>query len=74
MKEVWFKKYGWIYLPIHSAGYIITVLAILFLLPVCIAVIRNGHSVTDDLYTIFVFASCTCFWWKWIAEKTCKQE
>ena len=72
MKETWFQKMGWTYVPVHPMGYIISVLSILFMIPVCIAVIRNGHSVTDDLYSIFVFGTCTAFWWKWVAEKTCK--
>lgn len=70
MKTIWFKKFNWVYIPIHPAGYIITLLAITFMIPVCNAVIRNGHSVSDDLYEIFVYATCTAFWWKWIAEKT----
>ncbi len=70
MKNQWFKRAGWIYIPIHSVGMFITILAIVFMIPVIIATVRNGHSVSDDLNTLFVFASCTAFWWKWIAEKT----
>jgi len=66
----WFKRYGWIYIPIQPEGVIVTILAIVFMIPVCTAVVRNGHSVTDDMYHIFVYASCTAFWWKWIADKT----
>ena len=66
----WFKRYGWIYPPIQSQGFIVTVLAVLFLIPVFMAIVRNGHSVSDDLYHLFVYTSCTAFWWKWIAEKT----
>lgn len=70
MKQQWFKTFGWIYLPVHPIGFVITLLALLFMPPVCIAVVKNGHSVTDDLYEIFVYGTCTIFWWKWIAEKT----
>lgn len=70
MKQIWFKKFWRLYLPVHAMGILITLGAIAFMVPVCIAVFRNGHSVSDDLYEIFVFASCTAFWWKWIAEKT----
>ncbi|HPH85165.1 MAG TPA: hypothetical protein PLC48_06875 [Ferruginibacter sp.] len=70
MNRNWFAKTGWIYVPVHFMGYFITLLAILFLIPVASALFRNGHSVTDDLYQLFVYGSCTCFWWKWIAEKT----
>ncbi len=66
----WFKKYGWIYIPTKAEGFIVTALAILFMIPVCLATVRNGHSVTDDLYQLFVYGTCTAFWWKWIAEKT----
>lgn len=72
MNTYWFKKTGWFYMPVHRMGIIITLLAFLFMLPVCMAVIRNGHSVTDDLYQIFVFGSCTAFWWQWIAGNTSK--
>ncbi|MEO7530135.1 MAG: hypothetical protein ABIS69_01950 [Sediminibacterium sp.] len=66
----WFKRYGWLYRPISAEGILVTLFAFLFMVPVCMAVIRNGHSVSDDLYQIFVYASCTAFWWKWIADKT----
>lgn len=70
MKHSWFKKAGWLYMPVHIMGMLITLAAISFMVPVCMAVFRNGHSASDDLYQIFVYASCTLFWWKWIAEKT----
>ena len=70
MKQIWFKKTGWFYIPIRAMGFIITLLAMAFMVPIVMAVVRNGHSITDDLYQIFVFATCTAFWWKWVAEKT----
>jgi hypothetical protein len=70
MKQAWFKKAGWMYLPIHAIGYLVTLFAIVFMMPIAMAVIRNGHSLSDDLYKLFVFATCTAFWWKWVAEKT----
>lgn len=66
----WFKKTGWIYLPISAEGLMVTVLAFVCMVPVTIVVIRNGHSVSDNLYHLFVYATCTAFWWKWVAEKT----
>jgi hypothetical protein len=70
MKQIWFKRIGWFYLPVHIMGLLITLAAAVFMVPVCIAVVRNGHSVSDDLYKIFIYATCTAFWWQWIAEKT----
>jgi hypothetical protein len=72
MKQIWFKRYGWFYLPVHPFGFGVTILAVMFMVPVVIAVNRTAHSVTDELYSIFVYASCTAFWWKWVAEKTSK--
>ncbi len=70
MKQNWFKKTGWLYLPINPMGIMVTFFAILFLVPVYMAIVRNGHSVSDDLYEMFVYTTCTAFWWKWVAEKT----
>jgi hypothetical protein len=70
MKQIWFKRTGWFYIPVHSLGFLVTILAVVFMVPIVMAVVHNGHSVTDDLYQIFVFATCTAFWWKWVAEKT----
>jgi hypothetical protein len=70
MKQLWFRRVGWVYIPVHLAGYITTLLAILFMVPVSMAVFSTGHSVTDDLSEIFMYATCTAFWWKWVAEKT----
>ncbi|HUS00634.1 MAG TPA: hypothetical protein VMY77_02850 [Chitinophagaceae bacterium] len=70
MKQTWFKKFGWIYFPSHPMGSVVTLLAIVFLIPVYMAIVRNGHSVSDDLYQMFVYTTCTAFWWRWVAEKT----
>lgn len=70
MKQVWFRKAGWFYIPAHPMGFLVTLAAIVFMIPIIIATDRNSHSVTDELYQLFVFGSCTAFWWKWVAEKT----
>jgi hypothetical protein len=71
MKQIiWFRRTGGLYLPVHILGLLITLAAIVFMVPVCIAVTRNGHSVSDDLFQIFIYGTCTAFWWKWIADKT----
>lgn len=70
MKTIWFKKLWLFYLPVHVMGLLVTLGAIIFMVPVFLAVFRNGQSVSDDLYEIFVYGTCTAFWWKWIADKT----
>ncbi len=66
----WFKTYGWLYIPTRAEGVIVFALAFLFFIRVFMAIIRNGHSVSDDLYHMFVYTSCTAFWWKCVADKT----
>ena len=70
MNQLWFKKTGWVYVPVNVMGIVITLLAIVFMIPVVMAIDRNAHSATDALYEIFVYGTCTAFWWKWVAEKT----
>jgi len=70
MKQIWFKRTGWFYVPVHPLGYIVTILAIIFMVPIVMAVDRTTHSVTDELYAICIYATCTAFWWKWVADKT----
>ncbi len=70
MKQIWFKKYGWVYTPTHVMGYIITGFAVIFMVPIIMEADRNAHSVTDELYNIFIYTTCAAFWWKWVAEKT----
>jgi hypothetical protein len=70
MKQLWFKRTGWVYIPVHPLGFVVTILAIFFMVPIVIAVDRNSHSITDELYQIFIYATCTAFWWKWVADKT----
>ncbi len=70
MKQLWFKKTTWAYFPIHPMGVLITLAALVFMVPIVMATLRNGHSVSDELYQLFVYGTCTVFWWKWVAEKT----
>ena len=70
MHQRWFRPFGLVYIPVSFAGVVITLCAIAFLVPVYAAIIRNGHSVSDDLYHLFIYTTCTAFWWKWIADKT----
>jgi len=58
----------------HFIGILITVLAIIFLVPVYTAITNNGNSASDDLYEMFVYTTCTAFWWTWIADKTSEKK
>ena len=58
----WFKQPGWMYMLVHFMGIVVTLLVIVFPVPVYMAVTRNGHSVSDDLYEMFIYITCTAFW------------
>ena len=70
MKVKWFKRTGWMHIPIHIMGGMTTLLAQAFVVPVFTATIRDGHSVSDNLYPMFVYTTCIAFWWKWVAERS----
>ena len=70
MKQIWFRKSWWLYLPVHAMGILITLGAISFMVAVCMTVFKNVHYVNDGMFQVFIYGTCTGFWWKWIAEKT----
>lgn len=72
MKTNWFKKAGWIYLPISIIGGILTFLTIAFCVNVFMVIDRNSHSVSDTLYNIFPFFVCAFVILFWIASNTSK--
>lgn len=65
MKQGWFKKSGWIYLPVSAAGIVLYLMTIVFCVTVFIAVDRQSHSNSDTLYGIFPYfisAFTVLFW------------
>ena len=70
MKNVWFKRAGWIYLPNSVPGAVITLAALAFCVQVFLAVDHKSHSVSDTLYGIFPFFACAFLLFDWIASRT----
>ena len=70
MKNVWYKRVGWIYLPIFVPGAIIALAALAFCVQVFLAVDRGSHSVSDTLYGFFPFFACAFLLFDWIAART----
>ena len=70
MKQQWFKKVGWIYIPTSVIGTIITLFVFIFCITVFTAVDRNSHSVSDTLYGIFPYFVCAFTILFWIAGNT----
>jgi hypothetical protein len=72
MTTNWFRKSGWIYIPISFVGVFITLLVIAFCVTVFIAIDRNSHSVSDTLYGIFPYFVSAFTILFWIAANTSK--
>ncbi|HEY1660984.1 MAG TPA: hypothetical protein VGI03_01065 [Verrucomicrobiae bacterium] len=70
MKTVWFKRLGWVYLPVSVPGVIITIMALAFCLQVFLAIDRHSHSASDTLYGVFPFFACAFLLFDWIAGST----
>ena len=70
MKNNWFKKIGWVYIPASAIVFFITLLAVAFCVNVFWAIDRNSHSVSDTLYGVFPYFVCTFFLFNWIGGNT----
>jgi hypothetical protein len=70
MKNNWFKRVGWFYVPKSVPGFVLGLIALAFCVQVFVAIDRHSHSVSDTLYGIFpYFASCFLLI-NWIASNT----
>ena len=74
MKQQWFKRVGWIYIPTSVIGTIITLFVFIFCITVFTAVDRNSHSVSDTLYGIFPYFVSAFTILFWIAGNTSKSK
>jgi hypothetical protein len=70
MNTAWFKRIGWIHLPVSIPGAVITLAALAFCVQVFVTVDRHSHSVSDTLYGVFPFFACAFLLFDWIAERT----
>lgn len=54
-KRVWFKSWGWIYLPVSMAEWLALALTLIFCANTFLAIDRHSHSASDTLYGIFPY-------------------
>jgi hypothetical protein len=67
MKARWFKRLGWIHLPVSWQGALLSLAGLAFCIQVFVAVDRHSHSVSDTLYGIFPYFACCFLLLEWIA-------
>jgi hypothetical protein len=70
MKNNWFKRIGWFYLPISTAGIVVTLFGLAFCVQVFVAIDRHSHSASDTFYGIFPYFACCFLLLNWIASNT----
>jgi hypothetical protein len=70
MKTIWFKRFGWFYVPVSVPGAIVCLLAVLFCFTVFMAVDRHSHSVSDTLYGVFPFFASAFLLLDWVGART----
>jgi hypothetical protein len=70
MKQAWFKRVGWLHLPISIPGAVVSLVAAGFCINVFLAIDRHSHSLSDTLYGVFPFFACTFLLVDWIARST----
>jgi hypothetical protein len=73
MKNAWFKRIGWLYLPVSIPGGMIASAALAFCVQVFIAVDRHSHSASDTLYGVFTFIACAFLLFDWVAGRTSRK-
>lgn len=66
----WFKPAGIFFAPVSAAGWLTTILAIIFCARVFLVVDARSHSVSDTVYGIFPFWLPTLLALCWIADRT----
>jgi hypothetical protein len=70
MKLNWFRKLGWIYIPVSVIGAILCLAVLYLCVTVFLAVDRHSHSVSDTLYGIFPYFVSAFTILFWIAANT----
>jgi hypothetical protein len=70
MNNAWFKRYGWIYIPVSLPGSVLVLLGVVFCLQVFVAIDRHAHSVSDVLYGVFPYFACCFLLLNWVASNT----
>lgn len=69
MKNPWFKKTGWVYIPISWEGFIIAAVFIFFCVHIFLFVDGKSHSVSDTFYGIFPYIVPAFLIYIWIAAE-----
>ena len=70
MKNLWFKKWGWIYGPTSVMGWLLSLICFALIVWTFILVDRNSHSASDTLIGIFPWVWIGLATLGWVASET----
>jgi len=70
MNACWFVPLGWLHRPRNVAGWLVTLVALAYMIQVFAAIDVRAHSVTDTLYAAYPHWGVTFLGWDWIARRT----
>lgn len=70
MSTRWFKRAGWVYVPVGASGVAAYLLAAAFCVNVFWAVDRHSHSASDTLYGVFPYFVCAFLLLDWLGRNT----
>ena len=70
MTHHWFRPWGWFFRPVSAAGWVASLLALVFCVQVFVAVDRHSHSVSDTFYGVFPYVACCFLLMQWLASRT----
>ncbi|MFI5336023.1 MAG: hypothetical protein ACHQ5A_04520 [Opitutales bacterium] len=70
---IWFKRWGWLYRPVHPFGYVVLLAALAFLGNTFVVLDAHAHSVSDLLYSFYVYAAPTFLGLMWIGSRTSEE-
>lgn len=74
MKYNWFKKFGWVYLPVNIPGFLVAAVFLAFCLQVFVVIDRHSHSVSDTLYGVFPYIAPAFLLYLWVGSETSDKE
>jgi hypothetical protein len=61
MKQTWFKKPAWAWLLYQAIDAVMALLATVSLIAFYISLVRNGQSISGELYEMFLYTTCPVF-------------
>ena len=74
MNNAWFKRFGWLHLPVSWQGMMIVLPALTFCARVFVVIDRHSHSASDTLYGIFPYFACCFLLVNWIASNASRDK